>query len=151
MVIHTRTVLLRRMVSQLHWCGMVWGPLSLGLCLVMSNTLEAFRSIYLIFNAYTYVYHRGFDECIYINIYVLNKYFRIMICRFALRLSLYNLYAPLPITVTTNWGVHPNFKILSHSIHVWHIYLHLVDLYGTTFGLVNTPYMHPMGVFQGTL
>ena len=33
--------------------------------------------------------------------------------------------------------------VMSHTIHVWCIYMHLVDFYGKC--RVNIPYMDPMG------
>ena len=38
-------------------------------------------------------------------------------------------------------GVHSN---LSHSIHVWYIYLHLVDSYGKLVGKFVAKYNSPM-------
>ena len=45
------------------------------------------------------------------------------------------------------WRVMDN-KVLvqSHRIHVWYIYLHLIDFYGKVVGKYTNP-MDPMGIF----
>ena len=44
--------------------------------------------------------------------------------------------------------IKPNENNVSHSIHVWYIYLHLVDFHSICIYMqVNIPYMDPMGFF----
>ena len=52
-----------------------------------------------------------------------------------------HIYAPIiPENMLEN--------IHSHRIHVWYIYLHMVDFYGFHVGKYTSP-MDPMGLYRG--